>query len=131
MTEASKSPTQRVELDLTPDEVAVLAFLVNVDPNWGDPLKDIKDGTCDFARQTPYDALVALQQKLAVARNAAAKPTSPTETDDYDFQAIMDDRDARIEQGRKPCGQHPDGQHRYDLDHSVDGHTCRCGARRW
>lgn len=57
----------RIALDLTPAEAAVLSHLVSVDPEWGEPLKDIEDSVDDwktvFATQRPYTAMRDLQAK--------------------------------------------------------------------
>lgn len=62
-------PTRTITLTLTPAEEAVLSFLVNVDPKWGEPLKDIEDGYGQeddpFEEQAPYAALKTLQDKWA------------------------------------------------------------------
>lgn len=56
----------KLELDLTDEEMAVLCFLVNVDPEWGEPLKDIEDCYEVFSdpKKDPYDAMRTLQGKL-------------------------------------------------------------------
>lgn len=64
-------PVKTITLDLTPAEAAVLSFLINVDPDWGEPPKDIEDGygreDDPFEKQAPYAALEALKVKWGAA----------------------------------------------------------------
>jgi hypothetical protein len=70
--------TRVFTLSLTPAEEAVLTFLVNVDPHFGEPLKDIEDGydaeDNPFASQYPYDALESLKIQWDTARLRSLLP---------------------------------------------------------
>ncbi len=54
--------------------------------------------------------------------------TEQAESDEYDFQVIMDDRDARLEMATRPCRKHADGKHQF-VDMYIIGRRCACGAR--